>query len=154
MKATMRWANDSELVRLLDRAGPVSSDEHEQWFAGLNGRSETELHFAIETDDGEQHVGNIWLRNIDARHRKAEVSVVIGESDSLSKGIGTEAIRLLADHAFQVLELNRLYAHVLGFNIRAKTAFERSGFELEGILRSDRRTLDGFTDVFLLSRLA
>jgi RimJ/RimL family protein N-acetyltransferase len=145
------WANDVELARLLDRARPVSDVEHEKWSANLVGRDDC-VWFAIETPEN-RHVGNIWLWAIDARHRKAEVRIVIGETQSLGRGLGSEAIRLLADYARDRLNLRRLYAYVLATNPRGRRAFEKAGFELEGTLRQDRWVGDAYADVFELGRL-
>jgi RimJ/RimL family protein N-acetyltransferase len=145
------WANDVELARLLDRARPVSDVEHEKWSAGLYGHDDS-VYFAIETPES-RHVGNIWLWAIDARHRKAEIRIVIGETQSLGRGLGSEAIRLLADYARDRLNLRRLYAYVLAINPRARRAFEKTGFELEGIMRQDRWVGDSYADVFVLGRL-
>src|SRR4051794_37501598 len=96
---TRDWANDLELMRLLDRARPVSDVEHERWFAGLHERTDV-VYFAIETNADERHVGNVWLWGIDPRHRKAELRIVIGDRESLGRGLGTEAISLLCGFAF------------------------------------------------------
>jgi len=44
---TREWANDPELMRLLDRARQISSEEHERWFAAL-GAAKDRLFMAIE----------------------------------------------------------------------------------------------------------
>ena len=54
---TREWANDSELMRLMDRKQPVSPVEHEAWFASLPRRADC-AYFAIETVDGRAHIGN------------------------------------------------------------------------------------------------
>jgi RimJ/RimL family protein N-acetyltransferase len=144
------WANDLELSRLLDRARPVSDAEHEAWTAKLHGRDDA-VYFAIENEG--KHVGNIWLWAIDPRHRKAEVRIVIGETDSVGRGVGSEAIRLIAEYARDRLNLRRLFACVLATNPRARRAFEKAGFELEGTLRQDRWVGDGYADVWMLGRL-
>ena len=35
LEKTLEWANDPELMRLLNRAHTISREEHEQWFAGI-----------------------------------------------------------------------------------------------------------------------
>ena len=120
-----------------------------RWFASLATRSDTR-HFAIEVSG--RHVGNVWLEAIDDRHRKAEVRIVMG-LDAVERGCGSQALRLIADHAFDALGLRRLYAYVLAFNPRAKRAFEKAGFELEGTLRQDRLAGGTPVDVFVLGRV-
>jgi RimJ/RimL family protein N-acetyltransferase len=149
---TRSWANEPELMRLMDRSGFVSEAEHVAWFEELTHRNDRR-YFAIELGDDHRHVGNVWLWQIDARHRKAEVRIVIGDSTARSRGLGTTAIELVCREAFDSLGLTRVYAYTLAINPRARRAFEKAGFELEGVLRNDRRTPDGFCDAFLLAKL-
>lgn len=152
LEQTRAWANDPELSQLLGRARPVSDAEHEQWFATLHQRTDC-LYFAIETNSDVRHIGNIWLWDLDWRHRRAELRVVIGAMDQLSRGMGTEAISLLCAYAFARLNLHKIYAYVLATNPRARRAFEKAGFILEGTLREDRWTGEGYSDVYFLGRL-
>ena len=149
---TRQWANDEELCRLLDRARPVSDKEHEEWFTSLSGRSDR-VYFAIETDGERRHVGNVWLWDIDPRHRKAELRIMIGEPSAMGRGAGTEAIDLACRYAFERLNLHRVYAYVLEINPRARRAFEKAGFVLEGTLRQERWFGDKYVDAFVLGRL-
>ena len=55
---TRAWANDAELARLMDRAQPVSEDEHDAWFAALHGREDCRIS---PSSSGAVHVGNVWL---------------------------------------------------------------------------------------------
>jgi RimJ/RimL family protein N-acetyltransferase len=146
---TRQWTNDPELARLLDRRHRVAEDEHERWFASLASRHDT-VFFAIE--DAGRHIGNVWLANIDPRHRKAEVRIVLAP-DAVNRGCGSRAIDLLARRAFDQMSLHRLYAFVLAFNPRGRRAFEKAGFSLEGTLRDDRFDGERFADAFLLGRI-
>jgi RimJ/RimL family protein N-acetyltransferase len=146
---TLQWTNDPELARLLDRRNRVTAEEHERWFAALASREDT-LYFAIEDVSG--HIGNVWLADIDSRHQKAEVRILLA-TGAVNRGCGSGALRLLAHHAFGEMKLHRLYAFVLAFNPRARRAFEKAGFKLDGTLRDDRFDGARFADAFLLSRL-
>ena len=150
LEKTLEWANDPELMRLLNRAHTVSRDEHEQWFDALQKREDCR-YFAIESVDG-THLGDVWLWDIDSRHRRAELRIVMG-LDSTGKGAGTEAISQLCDYAFERLNLHKVYAYVLAINPRARRSFEKAGFVLEGLLREDRWTGESFVDVHLLGKL-
>lgn len=152
LEQTRAWANDPELMRLLDRARPVSDAEHERWFAALEGRTDC-VHFAIETLSEARHIGNVWLSDIDARHRRAELRILIGGRADQGRGAGTEAISLACGYGFERLNLHKVYAYVLGINGRARHAFEKAGFVLEGTLREDRWVDDRYTDVYLLGKL-
>lgn len=152
LERTRAWANDPELMRLMDRAAVVSEQEHERWFESLGGRRDC-AYFAVETIEGGTHVGNAWLWAIDTRHRKAELRIVIGEERARGQGIGSEVIDLLCRTAFSRFHLHRIYAYVIRNNPAARRAFERAGFVVEGTLREDRWTSEGFTDAYLLARV-
>lgn len=152
---TLTWTNDPGLSRLLNRTRTVEPDEHERWFLELPQRDDT-VFYAIELAPDQRHVGNVWLANIDRHHGKAEMRIVVGEADATSCGVGTAALNLMARRAFDVLGLHRVYAYVLAINPRARRAFEKAGFSLEGTLRDDRVVgpAGEYTDVFVLGRLA
>lgn len=152
MVRTRDWANDPELMKLMDRTAMVESGEHERWFASLAGRDDC-AYFAIETPEA-RHVGNIWLWAIDRRNLKAELRVVIGERDARGRGMGSAAIDTLCRHGFDRLGLHRIYAYVLAMNEAAQQAFRRAGFMLEGTLRDDRRAGERFVDVVLMARVS
>jgi RimJ/RimL family protein N-acetyltransferase len=55
------------------------------------------------------HIGNISLQNIDWINRSAEFAIIIGEKDYWDKGYGTEAGKLLIEHGFDRLNINRIW---------------------------------------------
>ncbi|HXG87685.1 MAG TPA: GNAT family protein [Vicinamibacterales bacterium] len=151
LERTLAWANDPELMILLNRAQPVTAEEHAAWFARVTVNNQC-AYFAIETID-DRHIGNVWLWNIDARHRRAEVRIVIGDAVATDRGYGSAALDSIARFAFDSLELHKVYAYVLAINPRARRAFEKAGFTTEGLLRADRWSGDRWVDVHLLGRL-
>lgn len=153
LAATLAWANDPELMRLLGRSSTVSPDEHLRWFEELRTRTDCR-YFAIEATGDGRHLGNVWLWDIDARHRRAEVRVVMGAADGRDRGLGSDALDLAAHTAFETLGLARVYAYVFAFNVRARRAFEKAGFRVEGLLRQDRAGETERIDVYVLGRLA
>lgn len=152
LELTRAWANDPELSRIMDRALPVSEIEHEHWSAAL-GTQHDRVYFAVETNDDARHVGNVWLWQIDCRHRKAEVRVVIGAPVDTGRGLGVEAISLVSAYAFERLNLHKVYAYVVAINPRAQRAFEKAGFAVEGVLQRDRWIGESYADVYLMARL-
>ena len=53
------------------------------------------------------------------------------------RGLGTEALRLALRYAFDDLELHKVYLRVLEYNHRARRAYEKCGFVVEGYLREE-----------------
>lgn len=146
------WFNDDQLAKLLDRSRKISEQEHQDWFQSLADQNDF-AHFAIHLTENQAHIGNAWLHNIDQKNRKAELRIVIGDVRNTSRGCGSEAIRLLSEYGIVQLNLNKIYAFVLSSNPRARKAFEKAGFALEGLLRQDRWVANEFVDVHVLGNL-
>lgn len=153
LQATLAWVNDPEMMRLLGRSAPVTPAEHRQWFETLASRSDCR-YFAVETTDTDVHIGNIWLWDIDRRHRRAEVRILFGNGTGRDRGLGSEAIGRLAGLVFGTMDLHRLCAYVMTLNPRAKRAFEKAGFTGEGLLRGDRWIGDAWVDTHILGRVS
>jgi UDP-4-amino-4,6-dideoxy-N-acetyl-beta-L-altrosamine N-acetyltransferase len=150
VEKTLEWMNDPELMPLLNRSRIIPREEHVKWCESLSTRKDVH-YFAIEQKEvPHEYVGNVWLWQIDEVNSKAEVRIVIGKSSHCEKGVGTEALKAITDHAFQKMGLHKLYAYVLKFNSRALRAFQKAGYEIEGTLKLDRLSGDQFVDVCLL----
>lgn len=146
------WVNDPEIARLIDRAGPVTTAEHEAWYRALVS-SPSAAVFAVDRLRDGALIGVVWLYDIHPRHRRAEVRVVIGDKSVWGGGYGTDVLRVLVRIAFGPLQLEKLWADVLVTNPRGAGAFERAGFKREGLLLGDRVQDDGRVDVIRLGIL-
>ena len=103
------------------------------------------------TEDG-RHVGNCGLVKIDRRRGKAELWIYLGHG--YGTGLGSEALKLLLDHAFGVLALRRVSLRVVDGNQRAVDFYLRAGFEIEGRARNDTIRDGKSIDSTLMSILA
>ncbi len=77
-------------------------------------------------------IGGLRLHTVNYSDKRAQIAIGILDPDALGKGYGTEAMRLLAAHAFDTMGLHRLGCRVLDFNERAAAAYEKVGFLVEG----------------------
>lgn len=138
------FVNDPEIAQRVDRAGEVTAEEHAVWYEALVSSKYADV-FAVDEKASGTFIGLVWLYGIEPRHARAEVRIVFGKAQG--RGCGTEALRLLVDHAFSTRGLAKLWADVLAFNDQAARAFEKAGFAREGLLRSDRALGDRRVDV-------
>ncbi|RJQ72287.1 N-acetyltransferase [Pseudonocardiaceae bacterium YIM PH 21723] len=91
------------------------------------------LPFVIEADG--RLAGEVHLDRVDRRHGTGEIGGWVGSSFRTGS-VGTLAVRLLVRHAFEELGLIRLTGPVAVGNRPAAGLLERSGFRLEGVMRS------------------
>lgn len=151
LEAWRTWVNDPEIGAMLDRVLPVSDAEHEVFFEKAVIGNAGAIWFAIETHDEKRHIGNVWLWNINQRHRNAEVRIVIGIPTS---GAGTRALDLIAAYSFEHTGLHKLYAYVMERNPRALRSFQKARFAEEAVLREEVVWKNGFENVYRLARFS
>lgn len=82
-------------------------------------------------------VGGSGLDDADWELRKFEVGYW-GRSDFAGRGLVTEGVKALADHALDVLGATRVLLTTDDRKIESWKLAERAGFRLEGLLRSKR----------------
>lgn len=133
---TWKWHNDPSLYGwLVSPFRHVSRLSEEEWLRKKMSYSQSEIQLAICLEEGNCHIGNIHLRNIDWISRHAETGIFIGDAEHWSKGYGEQAMRLLLRHAFNDLGLHRVWLTVFDDNQRAIRSYEKCGFVVEGKLR-------------------
>jgi len=130
-----QWLNDQEVTRWMQNGIFPNSAESMLDYYMATVSSATDMNLAIILKDGDRHIGNIGLNSLNQVFRSAEVGILIGEKDTWGKGYGSEAIKLLAGHAFTRMNLNRLGAGAVAENAGCIRAFEKAGFIREGVSR-------------------
>lgn len=155
LERTYKWHNNPSLYKTLCGSFRyVSRSSDEEWLRNKQSYSTQELNLAICLTSNSQHIGNIYLRQIDWVSRHGEVEIFIGEFDHRSKGFGQAALRLLIQHAFQDLGLFRLYLYVLEDNKPAIRVYEKCGFIVEGKFRKHFFKNGEFKNVFVMGLCA
>ncbi|HEX2756104.1 MAG TPA: GNAT family protein [Candidatus Limnocylindrales bacterium] len=135
LRAFLRWYADPEVVRLTRyQDSPMRPDEIERFFAARALGSES-LAMAVHLRDGDRLIGTCALSQLDADNGSALFHITIGEKDAWGQGHGTEATRLMIDHAFGGLGLHRIGLTVFSFNERAIRSYRSVGFVVEGRAR-------------------
>ncbi len=134
LDALVRIADDSRIARWLrDRfPSPYTHADGEAWLR-IAADSPPGVNFAVEAG-GELAGGVGMCPGDDIERVGAEVGIWLGV-DHWGRGIGSEALRLFAAHAFASFPLERLSAKVFATNAASRRTVERAGFVLEGIMR-------------------
>lgn len=128
------WINDAETVRFNAPYAVVSRTAHEQWFANL-GKDPKRIAMAIRENRDAAAIGVVQLVDIHSVHRSAELIIRIGAEESRNRGHGTDAVRIAVAHAFNDLNLQRVWLRVFATNARAISAYKKAGFVEEGVMQ-------------------
>ncbi len=131
----LRWYSDAEVARLTRyQDGPMRHEEIERFFAARALGPES-LSLAVHIRETNRLIGTCALSQLDSDNGSALYHITIGEKDTWGCGHGTEATRLMLDHAFGTLNLHRVGLSVFSFNERAIRSYRSCGFVVEGRAR-------------------
>lgn len=148
-----KWMKDPEVTQYLESRFSKNSRASILKFVRGMLASKDVLFLAIILKDGNRHIGNIKLGPINTAHSSAEIGIMIGEKDCWGKGYGSEAITLLKDYAFNELKIHKITAGCYSNNRGSAKAFEKAGFKLEGVRKSQYRHGKGYVDGMLFGAL-
>src|SRR3954453_18615971 len=117
--AFRRWYADPQIARLARyQATPMRPEEIERFFAARVIGPDA-LAMAVHVRGTDRLIGTCAFSQLDGENGSALYHITIGEPDTWGKGYGTEATRLMVDHAFETLGLHRISLNVFEFNERA-----------------------------------
>jgi RimJ/RimL family protein N-acetyltransferase len=149
------WQNDAETCDWLSAAfRPRSTRTIEQWLRAKQEWSEHELNFAICISATAEHIGNIYLRDLEWVDRRGELHIYIGQKTHRGLGYGEDAVRTVARYAFTALGMHRVFLFVANDNLPAIRMYERCGFRREGVLAEHYFKHGGYRDVLVMGLVA
>jgi len=153
-----RWAEDrcleemvgSELLYQCRHLGPYHASVVREIFG-----SPTSLTLLVEPLATPGHpVGFVRLYGIQLGAGIAFLETVVTTGESLRRGWGVEASRLLLAYGLDVLGLSRVEAKAYSYNVLSANALKRNGFQPEGVLRAAHRYQGQRWDILVFSILA
>ncbi|WP_375143016.1 GNAT family N-acetyltransferase [Paenibacillus sp. D2_2] len=106
----------------------------------------------IATCSDDAPIGDIAIQDIDTMNRNANIRIALTDG-SQNKGYGTEALQLMLEYGFGVLNLHRIELNVFSYNHRAVRVYEKVGFKQEGVQREALFYNHEYHDSILMSIL-
>jgi RimJ/RimL family protein N-acetyltransferase len=134
LDSLVRHANNRNVwINLRDRFPHPYTTAHGTGFLAHVASQVPITMWAIEVDG--QAVGGIGLVfQTDVERVSAEVGYWLGEN-YWGRGVTTEALKAVTQHAFRHTELTRIFALPFANNIGSIRVLEKAGFALEGRMR-------------------
>jgi RimJ/RimL family protein N-acetyltransferase len=137
-----------------DDAGLAAADDPAfmlRWYRTRNSQADR-LDLAVIDRASGECVGEVVLNEYDPGNRSCNFRTMIGPGGR-DRGLGTEALRLIAGYGFERLRLHRISLEVYAFNPRARRVYDKAGFVAEGVLRDALRYGDAWVDAIVMSVL-
>ncbi|MEO9893500.1 GNAT family N-acetyltransferase [Aurantibacter sp.] len=98
-------------------------------------------------------LGLIDLFDFDPKNKRAGMGIIIVQKEYRNKGIGSAAINLMCEYAFDVLNLHQLFANVASDNEPSIKLFEKMGFEQVGVKKDWIYSIEGFKNEILFQKI-
>ena len=148
------WMNDLQVTKYLANSSQqISMATEKKWLddavASKNG-----YIFSIINKEANNLMGSVGLHKIDHLHQTAAIGVFVGDKNYWNRGIGTEAVNLALDYAFNVLNLHNIWLEVISYNNRAVHAYKKIGFSEIGRRRQCYQIAGERYDVIYMDLLA
>ncbi len=141
------WFSDSEVNSFNTHwKSPSTLSQLESFVHSLINDSSKQV-WAIYSLRDSIHIGNISLQLIDHFNQTAELAFLLGEKKYWGKGYGADAARLVMEHAFKHLNLQRIYLGCFENNIGMNKLAMKLGFVQEGVRRKAVFNQGKFRDV-------
>ena len=133
--AYISWMNDYETNYYMETRWNEQTLETIIDFVNSVAKSQDSYLVAIIDQSSSTHIGNIKLGPINQKYKYAEISYFIGDKKFRGMGYAQEAVELVCEYGFTVLQLHRIQAGVIDGNTRSEKVLVANGFLLEGRLR-------------------
>lgn len=149
-----RWLADVEGIWFGPDMPPGSRTEVERWLSRLgSGQDSRARMWAVDTHDG-RHVGLARIADVDWRHRRARLDVMIGQPEFRGRGLEADALRALLRVAFGYLNLHRVEARIPASRADLVEACRQAGLTEEARLRQGLFAGGEYVDEVVLAALA
>ncbi len=131
------WLNDLEITKFLAISHHQLNIMRERAILEEMIKNNSQI-FGIVDKKTDKLIGNCSLFDVNHRSRKAELGIFIGAKDYWNKGYGTEAVKLILDYGFNILNLQNIIIKVYEFNKRAIAVYQKAGFRIIGSRRESK----------------
>ena len=128
------WMKDPRTKTIFATDFASFTDEKVENFI-KNANSDPKNVNFVCVDDDDKYLGTVSLKNIDTVAKNAEYAISFCY-DAQGTGASTFATKEILKHAFNVLNLERVYLNVIPQNQRANSFYKKMGFVFEGEFRN------------------
>ena len=126
------WENRSELWHLGEVHEPLSEAQISDFINHSTGDIYTDGQLRLMIDAQGKTVGCIDLFEFDKHNQRAGVGILIAEESDRNKGFAKDALNVLTNYCFVVLNFRQLYCHIPVDNEASVKLFSNCGFTESG----------------------
>lgn len=146
LSKVLAWRNSERINKYMFSNHPISMEEHQRWFEGLNATNRICLIFELNA----RPVGVVNVTDLDSQDNKCSWGFYLGETD-IPKGTGLLMGYHGLEFIFGKLSIRKLCSKSFVFNRHSIGYHKKLGFVEEGILSQECKKNEEFQDVVLLA---
>lgn len=124
----LNWENDPKNWRVSNTQVPFSRHLIEQYVQSAQDLfAVRQIRFMICSNESHKAIGSVDLFDYEPIHQRLGLGILI-ESAERNKGLGLQALKLVAHYALNGIGVRNLYCSILGDNAASRRLFEKAGF--------------------------
>jgi RimJ/RimL family protein N-acetyltransferase len=131
----------------------LTQADKERWYATRADFADR-LDLAVVDRATDTYAGEVVLNDLVPENKSCNFRIYLVGTRNRSRGLGTEATRLILAHAFETVGRHRVELEVYAFNPRARPVYDKVGFVYEGTKRDALRWDGEWVDAQTMSILA
>jgi UDP-4-amino-4,6-dideoxy-N-acetyl-beta-L-altrosamine N-acetyltransferase len=144
------WRMLPDVTRFLFVDTIITSEAQKKWYENVKDGGEYKC-WIISCN--QLDIGFVNLADIDVNNRRADPGMFICEAEYRGKGLAKHIMLNLQRHAFEDLELHKLYGPILAVNSAAVAAYLKTGFQIEGYFKDHIYKNGRFWDLVMIGML-
>ncbi len=95
-------------------------------------------------------IGAIDLFDFDPMHKRAGIGILISDIKYRNRGFASEALKLLINYSFTILQLHQLFCYIDSDNKISLRLFEKFRFKVTGEKKDWIKTPEGWKSEYML----
>ena len=148
-----KWLNDREVTIYMDKGYEENTKEEQRAYYKQMMESDTDILFSIRDNLSNAHIGNVGFHNIDSRHNKSSLGILIGDKNYWKGGYAFEVTYNLIKIGFNTLRFNKIYGNYMVGNDAPKYLWKYIGFTEDGVLKQHYLKNGKYIDACIISML-
>ncbi|MDR0559515.1 MAG: GNAT family N-acetyltransferase [Prevotellaceae bacterium] len=145
------WENDPDVWLVGERVEPYSKFDIERYILSEGDIfANRQLRLMIERKHDGVAIGAVDLFDFNPLHRRAGIGLLIYQPENRGRGYAGEALKIIVNYAFSLLNIHVLYCNVSANNISSLHCMKKAGFTECGVKKEWNITPSGRVDEIML----
>ncbi len=149
------WENNPEWWSVTETRQPFSRFILKQYLdsAHLDIYTNKQIRLVIVEKSTELPIGFVDLYDFEPQHHRAGVGILIAPKHKQNLGFATQTLEIVCNYAFEMIEMQQLYAYIDTENAASLQLFSKCGFVQAGVLKQWLRYKKRWIDVAVLQKI-